>query len=80
MPKREGVPKRVIIHGHPPNQDNNKNGDSSGRLIILPDSLPLLFDIAGQFQSSTTHMFFIFIFLVYIYTSIDSVSVLECKL
>ncbi|KAJ4866077.1 Potassium channel KAT3 [Raphanus sativus] len=48
VPKREGVPKRVIIHGHPPNQDNNKNGDSSGRLIILPDSLPLLFDIAEK--------------------------------
>ncbi|KAJ0262881.1 Potassium channel KAT3 [Hirschfeldia incana] len=48
VPKREGVPKRVIIHGHPPNQDNNKNGDSSGRLIILPDSLPLLFDLAEK--------------------------------
>ncbi|KAG5407559.1 hypothetical protein IGI04_013678 [Brassica rapa subsp. trilocularis] len=47
-PKREGVPKRVIIHGHPPNQDNNKNGDSNGRLIILPDSLPLLFDLAEK--------------------------------
>ncbi|KAL0660201.1 hypothetical protein Bca4012_080786 [Brassica carinata] len=47
-PKREGVPKRVIIHGHPPNQGNNKNGDSSGRLIILPDSLPFLFDLAEK--------------------------------
>ncbi|CAH8360731.1 unnamed protein product [Eruca vesicaria subsp. sativa] len=47
-PKREGVSKRVIIHGHPPNEDNNKNSDSNGRLVILPDSLPLLFDLAEK--------------------------------
>uniref|UniRef100_A0A1J3FS13 Potassium channel n=2 Tax=Noccaea caerulescens TaxID=107243 RepID=A0A1J3FS13_NOCCA len=44
----DGVPKRVIIHGQLPNQDNNNNGDSNGRLIILPDSIQLLFDIAEK--------------------------------
>ncbi|XP_024005656.1 potassium channel KAT3 isoform X2 [Eutrema salsugineum] len=46
--KREGVPTRVIIHGHPPNHDNNNNDDSNGRLIILPDSIQLLFDLAEK--------------------------------
>ncbi|CAL9227744.1 unnamed protein product [Arabidopsis halleri] len=47
--RSEGVPKRVIIHGQaPPNQDNNNNGDSNGRLIILPDSIQLLFDLAEK--------------------------------
>ncbi|KAL9288910.1 Potassium channel KAT3 [Arabidopsis thaliana] len=47
--RREGVPKRVIIHGQaPPNQDNKNNGDSNGRLIILPDSIQLLFDLAEK--------------------------------
>ncbi|KAL0726469.1 hypothetical protein Bca4012_022562 [Brassica carinata] len=41
--KREGVPIRVIIHGHPPNQDNN-----NGRLVMLPDSIQLLFDLAEK--------------------------------
>ncbi|XP_013585484.1 PREDICTED: potassium channel KAT3 isoform X2 [Brassica oleracea var. oleracea] len=42
--KREGAPIRVIIHGHPPNQDNNNNG----RLVMLPDSIQLLFDLAEK--------------------------------
>ncbi|CAH8274574.1 unnamed protein product [Arabidopsis lyrata] len=47
--RSEGVPKRVIIHGQaPPNQDNNNNGDSNGRLVILPDSIQLLFDLAEK--------------------------------
>ncbi|CAN8327044.1 unnamed protein product [Cochlearia groenlandica] len=46
--KREGVAKRVIIHGHTPNQDNKNNGDYNGRLIILPDSIQLLFDLAEK--------------------------------
>ncbi|CAN6985188.1 hypothetical protein IGI04_000519 [Brassica rapa subsp. trilocularis] len=42
--KREGAPIRVIIHGHPPKQDNNNNG----RLVMLPDSIQLLFDLAEK--------------------------------
>lgn len=54
--KRGGAPIRLIIHGHPPpNQDNNNNGDdSSGRLVMLPDSIQLLFDLAGQFHYFNT--------------------------
>lgn len=66
---REGVPKRVIIHGQPPNQDNNNNGDSNGRLIILPDSIQLLFDVAGQFHSFTTYVTYLYI-LIYILSSL----------
>ncbi|KAL0687081.1 hypothetical protein Bca4012_086758 [Brassica carinata] len=44
--KREGAPIRVIIHGHPPNQDNNNNG----RLVMLPDSIQLLFDLAVDIE------------------------------
>ncbi|CAH2077177.1 unnamed protein product [Thlaspi arvense] len=46
--QREGVPMRVIIHGHSPNEDNNNIGDSNGRLIILPDTIQLLFDLAEK--------------------------------
>ncbi|CAH8377967.1 unnamed protein product [Eruca vesicaria subsp. sativa] len=42
--KRKGAPIRVIIHGHPPNQDNN----NYGRLVMLPDSIQLLFDLAEK--------------------------------
>jgi hypothetical protein len=37
-------PKRVIIHGHHPNETT---GDTMGKLINLPDSTENLFDIAG---------------------------------
>jgi len=60
--RREGVPKRVIIHGQaPPNQDNKNNGDSNGRLIILPDSIQLLFDLAGQFHSYDVTSLYLYI-------------------
>lgn len=67
--RREGVPKRVIIHGHPPNQDNNNNG----RLIILPDSIQLLFDLAGQFHSFTTYVTIFIFWYMLIYQSVERI-------